>query len=154
MLDTEAIIKKVTDHVEKTLAEDIKNKIRDSLKELVKAEFNELHIRLDTLEKNTHTRFNTLENTVDHWKSDLDDDRDNLKGIRLNTASTSAQADEISKTVEGLPKKIDTAIKDAVAANVASEVPKAVNDTFVLFGKKVKAIEKPRGWLRKLKFWK
>lgn len=153
-MNTDEIIKKVTDHVEKSLAEDIKNKIRDALKELVKVEFEELHKRLDTLERNTNNRFNTLENTVDHWKSDLDDDRENLKGIRLNTANTNAQVNEISSTVEGLPKKLDNAIKDSVAVNVASEVPKAVNDTFEIFGKKVKIIERPSGWFRKLKFWK
>src|SRR5437762_10132584 len=104
MINTDEIVKKVTDHVEKSLAEDIKNKIKESLKELVAAEFLELHRRIDTLEKNTHTRFNTIENTVDHWKSDLDDDRENLKGIRLNTANTNAQVNEISNTIEGMPK--------------------------------------------------
>lgn len=148
------IIKKVTDHMEKTVTEDVKNKIKQGLKELVSTEFAELYKRIDSLERTTNKRFNAIETTIDHWKNDLDEDRDNLKGIRLNTANTQAQVNEISSTVDGLPKKIDNAVKDSVASAVTSEVPKAVNDTFEIFGRKVRVIERPTSWIKKLKFWR
>ena len=141
------IFEKVIKHLEKSffngIKENFRNQTRVLLKELVQEEFKEFH-----------NSFSRLEKTMDMWKNDLDEDRESLRTIRHSTGEHALEMKEVSETIAVLPKKVETAVKDTVENVVSEEVPKAVNDTFTIVGKKVRVNPKPRRLLRWLKFWK
>ena len=141
-MSTDDIVQKVIKHLEKSLLDDLKDSIKAQIQVIVKEEFKEIHERLARLER-----------TMDMWKSDLDEDRSDLKDIRKTTEYINTDLKVVGKSVDNMPKKIEDTVNETVQSAVNEAVPNAVNETFEVFGKRVKVVEKPRGWLKKLKFW-
>ena len=138
-MTTEDLVQKVVEHLEKSLMEDLKDHIKSHIKLVVQSEFKELNDRIARLER-----------TMDTWKNDLDEDRSDLKAIRKNSEYMNTDLQEVSKTVDKLPKKIENTVNETLPNAVSEAIPKAVNDTFQIFGKKVKVIEKPESILKKI----
>lgn len=115
------------------LVKQVVDQLTPILKELITEEFKDIHKRLDTIEE-----------TLDLWKLDLDDDRDNLRGIRIEAAQLNAEMKEVGISVDKLPKKIEKTIEETVKESVQEEIPQAVNDTFDVVGNSVTVTEKPR----------
>lgn len=143
MPSPESIAEKFVKHLEESLLEDLKTHITEFVSQLVKTEFESLHKRITQLER-----------TMDMWKNDLDEDRANLRDIRTGNENLNTELKEIGSSVDKLPRKLESTVKDTVAQSVkdtATEaIPQAVKDTFDVVSKKVKVTEKPKSWLRRL----
>lgn len=141
----EEIVQKVVKYLEENLVNDLNAHIKKSIRDIVHEEFEAVF-----------KRFSRLEKTMDVWKSDLDQDREDISQIRRTMGDNNTLLEEVRKSVGHLPKKINITVEDAIEDTVSEEITKAVTNTFEIVGKKVKVISKPKtllGFFKFLKFW-
>jgi chromosome segregation ATPase len=119
-MSNEQVVQQIIEQLEKTFIEDLRKEIR--------SEFKSIHDRMDRLEE-----------TFDLWKTDFDEDRETLHKLRTTGENLNVELKEIGSTVDKLPHKIDKTIQKSAK----EAIPKAINDTFIAFGKRVQLIKKP-----------
>lgn len=112
------------------------------VEEIKRSVIEPLNIKLQELTN----KFNSLSETLDIWKTDLDSDRETLQDLNIRLAHTQAEVKEIRMSVNGLPKKVSDKLSQTITEDINDAVPRAVNDTFDIQSTTVNVSKKRHWW--------